>query len=305
MKWALYLATVGVGGVFVVWMKWFVYRLTGWTPGKRFDSNGTPIYFTDEGQGEAVILIHGLGVTGNINWRFPCVTRTLTRRYRVITMDARGHGHSGRPEDIGQYGIKMVEDVVRLMDHLGVEKAHVAGYSMGGFISLKLLLEHPERLLSVAVCAAGWEQADEDNLGFLEETAQSIESGNGIEPLIRRLEPDGREPFRLQIALVNAIVLWVCKRQPLLGIFRGFTEFALPEDQLRANQVPAMTMVGGRDPLSESAARLEGVLANHESVVIPRGDHGTTILSPVFTQRLLDFFGRHGSEQAQQKLQHS
>ena len=55
-----------------------------------------------------------------------------TAGYRVIALDCRGHGQSGKPQDPGQYGLEMVRDVVRLLDHLNVERAHVVGYAMGG-----------------------------------------------------------------------------------------------------------------------------------------------------------------------------
>ncbi len=86
----------------------------------------------------------------------PRVFQRLSRRYRVIALDNRGHGKSDKPYDPAQYGLELVDDVVRLMDHLGIAKAHVVGYSLGGFITLKLALRHPERLLSAAPCGAGW-----------------------------------------------------------------------------------------------------------------------------------------------------
>lgn len=71
-------------------------------------------------------------------------------------MDVRGHGLSGKPHDTAQYGVEMVEDVRRLLDHLKIEKAHLVGYSMGGFIVYKFMALHPERLITAMPCGAAW-----------------------------------------------------------------------------------------------------------------------------------------------------
>lgn len=120
-----------------------------------FDSGGTQIRYTIDGEGEPVILVHGYRANGDMNWRMPGVTRLLANGYRVITIDNRGHGKSEEPRD-DRYGIEMVNDVVRLMDHLQLKDAHLAGYSMGGMITIKLLTLHPERVRSAVIGGMGW-----------------------------------------------------------------------------------------------------------------------------------------------------
>src|SRR5258708_34863466 len=106
----------------------------------EFDSNGVPISYTDEGHGMPVVLIHGLTSSGDRNWRMPGMIQRLTPHYRVITIDVRGHGRSGKPESESAYGVQLEEDVVRLLDHLHIRRAHVIGYSMGGMIAMKMLV---------------------------------------------------------------------------------------------------------------------------------------------------------------------
>src|SRR5690348_2248849 len=106
---------------------------------QTFDSKGVPIQFTVEGRGEPVVLIHGLGANAQINWRTPGIIRALTNGFQVIALDVRGHGGSGKPKQEDAYGIEMEEDIVRLLDHLHIKKAHLVGYSMGGMITMKLL----------------------------------------------------------------------------------------------------------------------------------------------------------------------
>src|SRR5215471_19235669 len=88
----------------------------------HFDSQGVSLQYTIEGKGPPVILIHGLYSSGQMNWRAPGVTRDLARHYQVITLDVVGHGGSSKPTEESAYGIELVEDVIRLMDHLKIQK---------------------------------------------------------------------------------------------------------------------------------------------------------------------------------------
>jgi pimeloyl-ACP methyl ester carboxylesterase len=74
------------------------------------------------------------------------ITKDLSSEFEVVAMDCRGHGKSDKPHDPKQYGIEIANDVLRLMDHLGIKKAIVIGYSMGGSIAMKMLTEHPDRV---------------------------------------------------------------------------------------------------------------------------------------------------------------
>ena len=123
--------------------------------GADFDSAGVKIHYEIQGQGEPIILIHGYIADHNMNWKAPGIMQELAKRRKVIAIDCRGHGKSGKPHDPEKYGAEMANDVIRLMDHLKIEKAHVGGYSMGAFITCKLMADHPERLRSAAMGGAG------------------------------------------------------------------------------------------------------------------------------------------------------
>ena len=106
---------------------------------RSFDSDGVKIAYRVDGGGPPVILIHGLTVDADLNWRTPGITEKLAKKFQVISMDVRGHGQSGKPHDRSAYGLQLVEDVARLMDHLHFDRAHIVGYSMGGEIAVKLV----------------------------------------------------------------------------------------------------------------------------------------------------------------------
>src|SRR3954453_5722440 len=106
-----------------------------------FDSAGVRIRYIEEGQGEPVVLVHGYTSDAEAQWARTGVIQALAAQYRVIAMDLRGHGGSGKPHDPAQYGPEMSLDIVRLLDHLGIRRAHIVGYSMGAHIVAQL--DHP------------------------------------------------------------------------------------------------------------------------------------------------------------------
>lgn len=183
----------------------------------------------------------------------------------------------------------MVEDMVRLLDHLNIEKAHVAGLSMGGFLTLKMVETHPGRIRSAAICAAGWEAPTEENQAFCEAVAQALENGEGIGPLGERLGLDSgleRLGVRLGIRFFN-------DRSALAAVVRGFPQLAVREESLRANQIPVMTIIGREDGFLPSAEALAERLANNELVVLAGIDHMNIGRDKVFLRRLMAFLDAH------------
>src|SRR5262249_14111026 len=105
-----------------------------------FDSNGVQIRYVTEGKGEPVILIHGWMGDSSMWGRDPSGNTKLRGAdgFQLIALDCRGHGKSDKPHDVEKYGPEMAADVVRLLDHLKIEKAHLIGYSSGAFIPARV-----------------------------------------------------------------------------------------------------------------------------------------------------------------------
>lgn len=109
------------------------------------------LYYEIDGQGDDLLLIHG--VTSFIgNWRF--VRPQLNEHFRLVLPDLRGHGQSDKP--LTHYSIEMfAQDMIRLLDELGIDKCIVAGHSLGGFISQQIALDAPERVRAlILICTA-------------------------------------------------------------------------------------------------------------------------------------------------------
>jgi pimeloyl-ACP methyl ester carboxylesterase len=147
------------GFVLVAWLWLAVPALAAEkveTQAGSFDSAGVKIAYLEAGQGTTVILVHGLYSSAGINWVMPGTFKMLAEHYHVIAPDLRGHGKSDKPAGEADYGPPMVEDIVRLMDHLKIAKAHVVGYSLGGILVVKFMIDHPDRVLSGTLGGMGW-----------------------------------------------------------------------------------------------------------------------------------------------------
>lgn len=106
-----------------------------------FNANGIELYYEEQGEGAPLILLHGLGANRAM---FKREMEHWGASYRVIGLDSRGHGRSGKPAEFTLND--HIEDTVALLDHLGIQKAHVLGVSMGSYIAQGIALAHPDRV---------------------------------------------------------------------------------------------------------------------------------------------------------------
>jgi len=258
-----------------------------------FDSNGVKIRYIVEGKGEPVLLIHGFTANAATNWRLPGVLEALSKDYQVIALDNRGHGKSDKPHDPKKYGLEMAEDAVRLLDHLKIQKAHIVGYSMGAVITAKLLVTHPERFLTATLGGHGGIR-DGADMSFYNQLADDLDQGKGFGLLIARLTPPGRpKPTADQIKTVNGMLTASNDAKALAAVARGFKELATSWDQLKANQVPTLALIGDQDPLKEGVDELKGKMANLTITVVKDADHRSAPGRPDFLKALQQFLAEH------------
>src|ERR1700722_7078303 len=108
-----------------------------------FTHEGVEIAFLDDGEGEPVVLVHGFASNKEVNWVYPGWMATLRAGRRAIALDNRGHGASTKLYDPSLYGSAlMAEDVRALLDHLGIARADIIGYSMGARSTAFLAVRH-------------------------------------------------------------------------------------------------------------------------------------------------------------------
>ena len=120
------------------------------------EANGIKLRIAEMGKGPLVLLLHGFPESW-YSWRhqLPALAKA---GYRAVAPDLRGYGKSDKPQPRGP---GKAEDVIEMMDHLKIEKAHIHGYSMGGGITLTLLAEHPDRFITASFGGSGIREADE------------------------------------------------------------------------------------------------------------------------------------------------
>ena len=119
-------------------------------------------HFTQQGSGPPLFLIHGIGAAENA-WRF--MLPELRQHFSVITYDLRGHAKSPMPDS--EFNLNdLVDDLERVRERSGIEKAHFAGHSLGGMIGPAYALKYPERVLSLGLLstAAGRTEQDSQNV---------------------------------------------------------------------------------------------------------------------------------------------
>ena len=157
----------------------------------QFSHDGVEIAFFDQGEGEPIVLVHGFASTKEVNWIMPGWVSTLTGAgRRVIALDNRGHGASAKLYDPAAYrSTIMAEDVRALIDHLGLPRADVMGYSMGARISAFLALAHPERVRSVVLGGLG--------MGLINGVGDPERIARGLEaPSLADVADPGARQFR-------------------------------------------------------------------------------------------------------------
>jgi pimeloyl-ACP methyl ester carboxylesterase len=167
---------------------------------------GSCIRYVQQGNGDAILLIHNFG--NNLErWISVGVLPNLARDYRVIAFDVRGHGKSEKPQDATGYGREIGLDAIRLLDHLGIQKAHIIGYSMGARLTAQLLTTHSERFITATLGGhAGLFRWTREDAELFEQEASEIERECVSRSQIYRLAPtNAPKPDEEEIKRISGV----------------------------------------------------------------------------------------------------
>ncbi len=259
---------------------------------ETFTSNGVEIYYSVQGEGEPVVLIHGLTMTADNAWGVTGIIETLSADYQVIAVDTRGHGASGKPHDPVAYGDNMVLDVINLLDHMNISKANFIGYSMGGTLTQNLLINYPERVLKAVMAGSGWANP-EGRETLVSIIAEGFESGNGLGPLLTALTPEGQPvPTPEELEGINTLLMTGNDLVALAAVARGFLHLdGITESEFRSNEIPLLYIVGEHDNQKFAVNRVRPVVSNAQFIEIPDADHIDTYQSPILLESIVSFLG--------------
>jgi len=244
---------------------------------QRFEHDTVEIAFLDEGEGEPIVLVHGFASTAHVNWVYPGWVATLVKAgRRVIALDNRGHGASSKLYDPAAYhSARMAGDVRALLDHVGLPRADVMGYSMGARIAAFFARAHPTRLRRGVLGGLGGHLVD--GVGLPESIAQALEAPS----LADIADPTGRT-FRAFAEQTHSDL------RALAACIRGSRQTLSPAE-LATIGAPVLVAVGTEDPVAGSAHELAALLPAGRAFDIPGRDHMLAVGDRAFKAAVLDF----------------
>lgn len=245
------------------------------------DNQGLKIHYVTEGSGPPLVLHHGF-TWSHRRWIGYGYADALKSSYRLIMMDARGHGQSSKPHDAQAYAPEnQVKDVVAVLDDLGIDKAAFWGYSMGGRVAYAMAQYAPERLLALVIGAvhpygrvlpAGDRLDGSDPRRFIDTMYRR--TGSSLEAL----PPDAREEL-----FANDF--------EALSISMG--NWPTFENALPTVKVPTLVYIGDKDPMLEKVRTAAALIPGAELQVYPGHDHGSAFReSQLVLPKVKEFLAR-------------
>lgn len=250
-------------------------------------SDNVRLAYETVGGGEPIMLVHGFGSSRVQNWRDTGWYKTLNDAgYGVTAMDCRGHGESDKPHTTPGYGHdEMAGDVIAVMDAAGLSSPFVMGYSMGGFITIQLMIKHPQRVKKLIVGGVGASYLD-----IAENSRDRV-----ADPKVRNQIADAmlvEDPATIANPTARAFRAFADQagkdRLSLAACMRAPTK-NLPREVLAGSKRPVLVVCGERDELTGGPDALAAAFADGRAVTVPRRDHMTAVGDKVYKETVLQF----------------
>jgi len=263
-----------------------------------FLNGNARIYYEDVGKGEPIIASHGLS-EDTTYWSEPGVTAALVEKYRVISMDMRGHGRTVTDEDPKGYDeVTMGDDFTALADHLNIEKFHLLSHATGGMVAARYGIRHSDRLLSLMLTDTGSETLPQMyHPDGREVTAEEMEQ-------IRKRKAGWRstpDVFTFKMAqhpysdkMFEIMDDWNQRRHHAMLVEFMINFYTDPDpmvEGLRQVKCPTLLLIGEYDHVFIKPTELMAKEIPDNRHVVMRGcGHMTAIEAPLWTaHELLDF----------------
>lgn len=235
-------------------------------------SDGMRIHYLEAGRGTPVVLLHGSSGDSESNYVVTGILQALAANHRVIALDFRGQGRSDHPAAPRRYAAdRYPRDILEIMDQLGVERAHFAGYSMGGEMLAPLLALAPERIITATFGGSG----------LLEPDPRADAAALARDPKGRDRDPPplaGRLWRRDNIHALRAMEEGRRTRPPTNP----------PIDPRRA-RFPILAIVGEYDTPQRFSSLMRRTLPDYRLAILPGRDHRTALADPAYRETLVDF----------------
>jgi pimeloyl-ACP methyl ester carboxylesterase len=241
-------------------------------------SDGVKIHYYVLGKGTPVILIHGYTGTAWGNWFSNGIAQTLAKNHMVVALDCRNHGKSDKPVPNGP---GKAQDVIELMDHLKIKKAHIHGYSMGGAITAQLLSMIPDRFITAAFGGSGIQESDPEMRAKVQPDKQ------GRDPQ----EDEASRTLRIHRAMDLGMSKEEAEKQAANPPARPAAATPArtgPQLDLTKLNIPMLAINGEFDRPNAKTTRLAREVKNFTNVVLPGKSHLTAIMAGYMPKEYLE-----------------
>ncbi|MFX1345421.1 MAG: alpha/beta fold hydrolase [Promethearchaeota archaeon] len=250
----------------------------------EFINDGIKIYYEIEGTGPPVLLIHGFASSMELNWKQRGWIEALKDSYQIILIDLRGHGKSDKPHENSYYGQKVSDDVIKLMEHLSIEKANLFGYSMGAYITYRLVLTKPEFIISAILggFVLNLMHNEKERSNYRERSKRNIEAfkAESIEDIKDPRARAFREYAELRhndlLAMAAVSSGSLKERSETMGSPSQI------EESLKQIKLPIMTVVGSNETLPGDKTLIAQLVPDACHFQIQGKDHLTVVSDPKF-----------------------
>lgn len=239
-------------------------------------------YYTLGDEGPWVVLVHGFMDSAQRMWFGTGIAGELATNHRVVALDNRNHGRSDKPNPSGP---GRAEDVLELMDHLNIEKAHIHGYSMGGGITGRLLASHPERFITAGFGGSGIYETDEN-----------------VREQVAKLDPEAPEAEGVAAAAFQRLRERAAEARKAAGDEGESSSrraFRPPlEIDLTTIDIPVIAINGEFDRPYSKSHRMWRELKNFTNVVLPGRNHMTAVavgapMDEIYVREIVKFINAH------------
>ena len=241
--------------------------------------SGLRIHYRVAGEGPPLVLVHGYTASGWSNWVASGWVERLSPHHRLIIPDLRGHGRSQKPWRTEAYSVDaMASDVLAVMDKEGVQRAPVLGYSMGGMVTMHLLLDHQERFEAAIIGGMGsYFPRGRGRYAFERQRPRSEASRRSLAERVRFLAG--------YAAMADPIAL----DRVFRGVFRGQP----PVDAARLADIslPVLVAAGTEDVFFEPCADLARRIPGAKFLPLPNEGHISAVRNPRFMEAVEQFLG--------------
>jgi pimeloyl-ACP methyl ester carboxylesterase len=234
------------------------------------------------GDAGAVVLVHGFGSSRAQNWKSTGWFGGLTEAgFAILAMDCRGHGDSDKPHEPAFYGHdRMAQDVRAVMDAASVPAAFILGYSMGGFIGLRLLASDPGRVIKLAVAGVGE--------SYLSNGITGPQARQALAEAL--LTPDPEAITDPRGRMFRAFADQPGKDRLALAACMQAMSPHLPLETLAQLRQPVLVVCGSEDDTAGPPEPLAQRLSQGRAVIIPGRDHMSAVGDPRTRRAVMDFF---------------